>query len=161
MWIACSFSLLACSSRPPVETSAPTTAGVKDAAPETSVSVILVDDFEDGDGISSLGGYWYVYDDRDNGGLSSIEAQKRYGGLQMVGDGFQSRRSLLAHYRLDRGKLPYPPYVGIGVQLGQGHADLRGQGVLAYTYKGGKHDVRLETSNVTDYDYYAVQLPAS
>lgn len=122
---------------------------------------LLVDDFEDGNGTSLLGGYWYVYDDKDNGGLSSLEVPRQNGGIHMQGEGFESKRSLRAKYRLDQGKLPYPPYVGIGVALQEKDADLRAFGALEYSYKGGQHEVRIETTNVADYDYYLVTLPAS
>lgn len=137
-------------------------AGSKTPEPVAPSSLaLLVDDFEDGDGTSLLGGYWYVYNDRDNGGLSSIELPQQGVGLLMDGDGFESKRSLRAKYHMDQGKLPYPPYAGIGVPLSNQHADLREFGVLEYSYKGGQHEVRIETANVGDYDFYIVQLPAS
>ncbi len=134
-------------------------------APASGASAVsdslLVEDFEDGNGTSLLGGYWYTYVDRDNGGLSSLDVPRQNGGLAMEGEGFESKRSLLAKYRLDQGRLPYPPYVGIGVSLSGRYTDLREFGGLEYTYKGGKHEVRIETANVEQYDFHAVQLPAS
>lgn len=123
---------------------------------------LLVDDFEDGDGSSLLGGYWYSYVDKDNGGLSSLELPRKNGAPLMEGEGFESKRSLLGKYRLDQGKLPYPPYVGIGVSLQGRQTDLRGYGAIQYSYKSGsKHEVRIETANVEQYDFYAVTLPPS
>ncbi|HXS15613.1 MAG TPA: cellulase family glycosylhydrolase [Polyangiaceae bacterium] len=122
---------------------------------------MLVDDFEDGNNVSLLGGYWYGYDDKENGGLSSLDLPKSGAGPRMVGEGFESKLSLQAQYHLDRGKLPYPPYVGIGVTLPSKYADLREYGALQYTYKGGKHEVRIETANVEKYDFHAIQLPES
>lgn len=124
-------------------------------------SALLVDDFEDGNGSSLLGGYWYGYDDHENGGLSSLELPKSGAGPRMEGKGFESKWALLAKYHLDQGKLPYSPYVGLGVSLPAKYADLREYGALEYTYKGGKHEVRIETANVEKYDFHAVQLPAS
>jgi licheninase len=123
---------------------------------------LLVDDFEDGNGTSLLGGYWYSYVDRDNGGLSSLNVPRQNGGPQMVGEGFDSKHSLLGKYRMDQGKLPYPPYVGIGVSLQGPHRDLRSYGAIQYAYKSGsKHEVRIETANVEQYDFYAITLPPS
>lgn len=122
---------------------------------------LLVDDFEDEDGTSLLGGYWYTYDDKDNGGLSSLEVPRQNGGIHMQGEGFESKRSFRAKYRLDQGKLSYPPYVGIGVALLEKDADLRAFDAIEYSYKGGKHEMRIETANVDDYDYYLVELPPS
>lgn len=131
------------------------------AAPSPAGAALLVDDFEDGDGASLLGGHWYVYVDQDNGGLSTLEVPREGGGLRMEGEGFESKRALLVKYRLDQGKLPYPPYVGIGVGLTGEFTDLRRFGALQYTYKGGQHEVRIETANVEQWDFHAVQLPAS
>ncbi len=139
----------------------PRTADAAEAGTAPAGASLLVDDFEDGDGRSLLGGYWYVYDDKSNGGGSTIEIARANGGVRMEGDGFESKLSLLAKYRLDQGNLPYPPYVGIGVELKGEHTDLTRYGALQYTYKGGKHEVRIETTNVTKYDYHAVQLPPS
>jgi endoglucanase len=139
-----------------------TAANSESSGAATPAGSLLVDDFEDGNGTSLLGGYWYSYVDQDNGGLSSLEVPRQNGGLQMVGEGFESKRSLLGKYRMDQGKLPYPPYVGIGVSLQGPHKDLRGYGAIQYTYKSGsKHEVRIETANVEQYDFYAVTLPPS
>ncbi len=140
------------------------TPGAPPAAPPGAAdgTALLVDDFEDGNGESLLGGYWYTYVDQDNGGLSTLDVARVNGGLKMEGEGFESQRSLLVHYRMDQGKLPYPPYVGIGVKLNGPYTDLTGYGALQYTYKcGSKHEVRIETAGVEKYDFYAVQLPPS
>lgn len=147
--------LVACGGASPTEPKPPASEAVAPAA------VLLVDDFEDGNGTSLLGGYWYAYVDRDNGGLSSIDMPRQGGGLLMVGAGFESKRSLLAKYHFDQGKLPYPPYVGLGVSLPAHSADLREFGSIEYSYKGSRHEVRLETANVEQYDFHAMQLPAS
>ncbi len=152
------YGLAACSR--PAPTGGSKTADSAQVTP-TQDPALLVDDFEDGNGTSLLGGYWYVYDDQDNGGMSALTVTRGSGGLVMDGAGFESAHSLLVKYRHDQGKLPYPPYVGIGVgPLGQ-HGDLRPYGAIQYAYKGQKHEVRIETSNIQDYDYYAMQLPAS
>ncbi len=122
---------------------------------------LLVDDFEDGNGASLLGSYWYTYVDQGNGGQSTLEVARSNGSLSMVGEGFESQHSLLGRYHLDQGKLPYSPFVGFGVQLTAKHRDLRDYAGLQYTYRGGAHEVRVETANVKQWDFHAVQLPAS
>ncbi|WP_086001506.1 cellulase family glycosylhydrolase [Plesiocystis pacifica] len=122
---------------------------------------VLVDDFEDGDGRSPLGGYWYVYDDQGNGGGSVVEVPRVGDAMKMEGEGFESERSLEAGYRLDQGNLSYPPFVGIGNALEGPHRDLRAFAALEYSYRGGAHEVRIETANVTEYDFHAMQVPAS
>jgi endoglucanase len=150
--------LTACG-RPATPTDAKTSGA--GAGPPPSAGPVLVDDFEDGDGTSLLGGDWYTYVDQGNGGLSTLDVPRQGGAMRMEGEGFESKRSLQVKFRLDQGKLPYPPYVGIGVGLKAPYTDLRPYGALQYTYKGGKHQVRIETTNVEQWDFYAVDLPAS
>ena len=130
-------------------------------APAAAEGVLLVDDFEDGNGNSALGGGWYTYDDKGNGGGSEVTVARAGNSLKMVGDGHDSEKSLLVEYTFERGTLPYEPFIGFGVSLGAAHSNLSGFGALEYTYRGGEHEVRIETANVKEYDYHAVQLPAS
>ncbi|MBN2192386.1 MAG: cellulase family glycosylhydrolase [Polyangiaceae bacterium] len=115
---------------------------------------LLIDDFEDGDTTAMSGASWYVYDDVLNGGGSSV--------TDFVSDeGFESSHAFLVEYSFDQGELTYEPFIGFGVALGSGPTDLSGYQGIGYTYRGGAHEVRLETTEVTDYDYFAVQVPAS
>jgi endoglucanase len=122
---------------------------------------LLLDDFEDGNGLALVGNGWYSYNDRDNGGLSTINSLS--GQNVMVGDGFESAHSLLATYTFDKGTLPWDPFVGFGLNLGNVSRpyDLSEYTSLSYVYQGGAHEVRVETTDVKDYDYHAYTLPAS
>jgi licheninase len=153
-------TLTACA--PTVSTPAPEVASPADEdSTQKGSAIVLVDDFEDKNAISPLGGYWYTYIDQENGGRSTLEATKKYGALVMDGEGFESKHSLLVKYTLDQGTLPYPPYVGLGVSLQGKRKDLSRFSALQYTYRGGRHEVRIETENVQEWDFHAVQLPAS
>src|SRR5690606_31397201 len=116
---------------------------------------LVLDDFEDGDLDTPLGSAWYRYSDVDNGGGSSIEISS--------GEGFDSARALVAQIAFEQKGLPYEPYVGFGASLGSESEpmDLSEYATLQYSYKGAKHSVRLETFDVTDYDYHGVVMPAS
>jgi len=116
---------------------------------------LVLDDFEDGDLDTPLGSAWYRYSDVDNGGGSSIEISS--------GEGFDSERALVAQIAFEQKGLPYEPYVGFGASLGSESEpmDLSEYATLQYSYKGAKHSVRLETFDVTDYDYHGVVMPAS
>lgn len=125
---------------------------------------LVIDDFEDGDAATTLGGSWYSYSDVDNGGGSLVEFPRNDAGeVTMAGEGFESERSLKVTFSFDQGTLTYDPYVGLGANLGSATAplDLSGYTMLQYTYRGVEHSVRLETSDVADYDYHGVLLPAS
>ena len=117
---------------------------------------LVIDDFEDGDTQTALGGSWYSYSDVDNGGGSTVA-------YLAEGEGFESEHSLKADASFDQGDLTYEPYVGLGASLGSKTApfDLSAYASLQYTYRGLEHSVRLETTDVTDYDYHGVLVPAS
>jgi licheninase len=125
---------------------------------------LLVDDFEDGDGKSLIPGSWYGYDDGSNGGKSELTFSGATGSaVVMNGAGYASTKSLEVSYRFDKGTYTYDPYVGFGVSIGTVAAplDLSRHAGLSYVYKGGAHRVRVETSEVKDYDNFGVDMPAA
>lgn len=135
-----------------------------DAARDSTLDDLLVDDFEDGDGKSILAGEWYVYDDVPDGGKSSATFTGATGSaIVMGGQGFQSGKCLELVYRFDKGTGAYDPYLGLGVSMGTDATpyDVTRYGGISYTYKGGGHRVRVDTSDVTDFDFYGVQVPAA
>jgi licheninase len=128
------------------------------------VEGLLIDDFEDGDDRPALPGGWYGYTDGPNGGLSTLSFTGGVGSAVAVnGEGFQSKKSLEASLKFDQGTLTYPPFIGIGVSLGVVGApfDASAYSGIAYSYRGRAHRVQLQTSEVKDYAYYGVNLPAS
>jgi endoglucanase len=125
---------------------------------------VLIDDFEDGDGKTTLaGGAWYSYDDQANGGGSTIDYVRTADGLMMNGPGFESTRSMEVLFSFDQGSLPYEPYVGWGAWLADKPSpfDASAYVGIAYTYRGSAHRVRVETFEVTDYDFLGMDLASS
>jgi len=125
---------------------------------------LVIDDFEDGDAATTLGGFWYSYSDVDNGGGSLVEFPRDDAGeVIMAGEGYESEHSLKVEFSFEQGDLTYDPYVGLGANLGSSSEpfDLSSYATLQYTYRGVAHSVRLETSDVADYDYHGVLMPAS
>ncbi len=152
---ACLLALVACDDASP---SAPTVATAEPALD------LVIDDFEDGDQINSLGGTWYTYTDADSGGVSRFEIPSGSAtALSASGEGFQSEHALSVEFSFDQGQLSYDPYVGIGSSVGGASAplDLSGYSTLQYSYRGNAHTVRLETTDVTDYDVHGVAVAAS
>jgi licheninase len=128
------------------------------------VDGLLVDDFEDGNTQPQLPGGWYGYTDGPNGGLSTLAFKGSGSALVAVGgEGFESKKAIEISYTFDQGSLTYAPFVGVGVSLGSSAApvDWATYAGISYTYRGGAHRVQLQTSEVTDYNYYGVTLPAS
>ena len=129
-------------------------------APAAGLGIVL-DDFEDGNGMSNTDGYWYTYNDNDNDGASIITtALDEEGNIaaQRVNNG--SNYAFKVAYTLDKGEYPYEPYVGWGVQLTEDDANGRFGG-LTYWYKGGAHEVHVEISDVKDYDVHLAKVAAS
>lgn len=133
-------------------------------AGDTIIEGLLIDDFEDGDGMPLVPGGWYGFTDVSNGGGSTLTFTGATGtAVAMNGAGYQSMKSLEVAYSFDQGSLAYSPYVGVGVSLGSRATpvDFSAYAGIAYTYQGGAHRIQLSTTDVTDYDYYGVSLLAS
>ena len=122
---------------------------------------VLVDDFEDGDGVNKLGDGWYTYDDQPNSGASVITTpinDESYPIAAPVNNG--SNYAFKVVYSLDRGDYEFDPYVGWGVQITPDDANGRFGGIT-YWYKGGAHEVHIEISDVEDYDVHLAKFSAS
>jgi endoglucanase len=132
-----------------------------DTLPEQTV---LIDDFEDGDGEATyMHGGWYSYDDKVNGGGSSIAyTGAEPGKAAMNGVGYNSTRSMEVTATFDQGTLTYAPYVGWGMFLAHktDPADISAFSGIRYAYKGAAHMVRVEAFEVTDYDVHLFSVPA-
>ncbi|HEY5954928.1 MAG TPA: CIA30 family protein, partial [Polyangiaceae bacterium] len=125
---------------------------------------LLVDDFEDGDDKPLITGGWFTYTDKSNGGGSILTMPGAIGSAIVAnGEGYSSSKSLQVDYSFDQGTLTYAPYVGFGVWIGDvaNPVDLSGYTGISYQYRGGAHRPRVEISDVTDYDQFGVELPAS
>jgi len=125
---------------------------------------LLVDDFEDGDDVPLIPGGWYGYTDIDSGGLSTLSfTGAAAGAVAMNGPGFQSLKSLEVSYTFHKGTSTIDPYVGFGASIGSDATpyDLSTYAGISYTYQGGAHRVQVQVSDVTDYDDFGVNLPAS
>ena len=139
-------------------------AGIDAGETEPVPGSVVVDDFEDGNNESALGGFWFTYTDADNGGASTITvALDAKGNWAMDGEGFQSERSLYLEYTLDQGEYQWDPYVGWGVTMGNAALpyDMTAYEGITYAHKGSAHKFVLATGEVKDYDYYGYSVPAS
>ena len=152
------------SATPPADSGTTTQPGTQPA--EGTITLpqglgVLVDDFEDGDNESKIGDYWYTYDDKGNNGASVIttplnDEENIIPGRVNNGSNY----ALQVNYTLDKGEYEYDPYVGWGLQIAPNDANARFGGIT-YWYKGGAHEVHIETSDVLDYDVHLAKMPAS
>ena len=127
---------------------------------------LLIDDFEDGDNMSLQGEfYWYDYNDNNGGadgdGASEIKSPVGADGFPVARKSDNGTNYAWAvYYALDKGEYKYDPYVGWGVTVDT-EVDYTKYGGLTYWYKGGAHTVRVETSDVTNYDVHMMSMKAS
>ena len=131
--------------------------------PADSGKGILIDDFEDGDNQSLQGEYyWYTYNDNNGGadgdGASEIKTPVGADGYPIARKSDNGTNYVWAvYYALDKGEYAYDPYVGWGVILDK-DVDYSRFGGITYWYKGGAHEVHIETSDVLDYDVHLAKL---
>jgi endoglucanase len=59
---------------------------------------------------------------------------------------------------MSKGNYEWDPFVGVGAHVSVDVSSYEG---LSYQFRGPAHTVRFETSNVTDYDFFAFEVPAS
>lgn len=141
------------------------------AAETAALQATVIDDFEDGDGMPLIGsGGWYMYNDQsatgDMTGKSTIDVPGVTGAQLniMNGEGANgSKKSLQVEFTFDQGNLTYAPYVGFGASLGTATKpyDASGFESVVYTYKGPAHFVRMEITDVTDYDEFSYSVAAA
>lgn len=120
---------------------------------------LLIDDFEDGDAVSALGDAWYSGTDAGSGGESILEPGSKdaegHPSPSKTDNG--SKNALSFKYTLKKGNYEYDAYVGWGVHLPESENYGKYTGI-SYRYKGGSHIIRIETSDVKDYNYHGKRM---
>lgn len=123
---------------------------------------VVIDDFEDGNNQNSLGGYWYTFNDNNDGGKSHlVQKDWQREGLVTTG-GYDSKGMLAIDVVLDKGSYQWSPYFAFGSNIAKNPnlnpASFSG---ISYWHKGVGHKLRIETPEVKDYDFYQIPVPAS
>lgn len=123
-------------------------------------SVLLIEDFEDGNADNSKGGYWYSFSDNGDGGLSTIIPATMEEAFTMLG-GHNSSGMLSLKVSLVKGTYKYAPYFAFGTLVPKtataNPADFDG---ITYWHKGVAHTFRVDVPEVTDYDNHLIEVPA-
>ncbi|MBN1575574.1 MAG: hypothetical protein JW913_03425, partial [Chitinispirillaceae bacterium] len=101
----------------------------------------LVDDCEDGDGLTRMGSDWFTYNDSKDTGKSTITPLTERGVklLTMTSGGFNSSKyAVKIEYKLDKGGFAYNPFVGVGFEMkkDQTSLDISKSTGLSFAYKG-------------------------
>ncbi|MBY0426978.1 MAG: endoglucanase, partial [Cytophagales bacterium] len=123
---------------------------------------VLIENFEDGNNQNSLGGYWYTFNDNNDGGKSHlIQKDWQKEGLVNTG-GHESKGMLKVDVVLEKASYQWSPYFAFGTNVAKTTtltpASFAG---ISYWHKGVGHKMRIETPEVTDYDFYQIPVPAS
>ncbi|MBN2037884.1 MAG: hypothetical protein JW768_14175 [Chitinispirillaceae bacterium] len=128
----------------------------------------LIDDCEDGNNLNRLGGKWLSYNDVSEGGLSTVTPLASETQLFPMADGGAngSLKAAKITYTLNQGSNQYNPFVGFGFWLkpntpGDTTLDISAASGLTFYFKGAECDVRIETTNITDFGYYFKRIPAA
>ncbi len=122
--------------------------------------ISILDDFEDMDNRSLVGGIWYDFNDSTNGGASSATADFTAQGK----DG----KGVSLPFTLDQGDYAYDPFVGLCVYMSSDKAafDISNSTGITFWYKGGRDGtvLRIETASVAQTEkkaYHRVSIPYS
>lgn len=125
---------------------------------------LMLDDLEK-PGQPLAGGVWYSWVDKVDGGNSDITNLDSAGQPLVAAGGYYSGHALSLAFQFDKGKLSYAPYIGFGLTLNRTEnpalASMAAFGGISYYYKGATHSVRVDASDVLDYDVHVVVVPAS
>ncbi|MCF0223584.1 MAG: cellulase family glycosylhydrolase, partial [Fibrobacter sp.] len=131
----------------------------------------IIDDFEDGDTYSYLGGQWSAYTDAfekgDNGvGKSSMKNAKftddtgkeKYNPVVRDPDGKSKYLAGMEGVRISAGDYEYSPYITLSLNMTKDSAkfDLSKCKSISYKYKGASHNFRIETARVTNYNFHHI-----
>jgi endoglucanase len=121
---------------------------------------VLIEDFEDADTQNSLGGYWYSFNDNDQGGKSIIKQQSWQKGFVSTG-GYESKGMLSVDVLLNKGTYQWNPFYAFGTTIEETTINPSDFAGITYWHKGAAHKFEVNTPEITDYDYYQTQVSAS
>jgi len=123
---------------------------------------VLIEDFEDGNTQNTLGGYWYSFNDNANGGKSRLKQQSWQKEGFVTTGGYQSKGMLHVDVTLEKANYQWNPYYAFATSITKtatvNPSTFAG---ISYWHKGVAHKVRVETSEVNDYDFYSIRVGAS
>ncbi len=161
------------SSSSTVPTSSPVVAGSSAATQEIpTVTIVDIDDVEDGDEVLKTTGTWYAYNDSENGGMSSISNiyDETLPGYVVVFPGTEdpTNGSLgfigIKDIVWNQGTYEYEPFVALGINMNADTSlgvDLSACQAISYRYKGSKHVFKMQDGSVTDFAYHQRKVDSS
>jgi endo-1,4-beta-D-glucanase Y len=126
----------------------------------------LIDDCEENNNLTTMGGKWFSYNDVSEKGKSTCTplADETQNFPMTDGGANSSTKCAKITFTLDSGNVKYNPFVGVGFWLknkvaGDSTVDISKASGLNFYFKGAQCDVRVETTNITDFGYHFKRLP--
>ncbi len=138
----------------------------------------LIDDMEDGDRYAYTGGFWSAWTDANEDGTNGVGkssvtnstwendfGKTVYDVLLPSDGGKNTSKNMvgLKGIKLSQGTYSYAPYVALGLNLKKDTTviDLGKCNAISYKYKGARHQFRVETSLVTNWNFHYVEKDAA
>lgn len=135
----------------------------------------MIDDMEDGDRYTYIGGAWSAFEDNNDGGLTSItnpkiedDFGKQTYDVLLPADAAGGNTSKymvgITGIKLGLGTLNYAPNAVLSLNITKDtsvYADFAKCKTIKYRYKGAKHIFRIETTDVTDWNFHRIEKVAS
>lgn len=138
----------------------------------------LIDDMEDGDRYAYTGGFWSAWTDANEDGANGVgkssvtnsswenDFGKTVYDVLLPSDGGKNTSKYmvgLEGIKLAQGTYSYAPYVALGLNLKKDTTviDLGSCNAISYKYKGARHQFRVETSLVTNWNFHYVEKDAA
>ena len=142
------------------------------------VTTDIIDDMEDGDRYAYSGGFWSAFTDATEDGTNGVGKSSITNGtwendfgktvydVLMPSDGGKNTSKYmvgLKGIKLAQGTYEYAPYVALGLNLTKDttNIDLGACNAISYKYKGARHQFRVETSLVTNWNFHYVEKDAT
>jgi len=131
----------------------------------SSLTSIVIDDLEDGDGITNWLGGWFAYNDNDNnGGLSTYSIPTAVGGELLPSTDGAGKVMKMTFTLNSTTALGYNPFVAVGINMTDTEGetkDLSACQTISYRFKGNGHLLNIRQDNVTDNNYHTKLISAS
>lgn len=123
-----------------------------DQSLQTTKTTFWIDKFTVPGAKTTTGGLWFTTNDSGNGGQSTIHQVA-------VND---SNAYLKYNYVLSKGEFKWDPYVMLGLPMVMNMLPMTTHPVaLAYDFKGTKHNVQFQSTDVVDYAFHTKSIAES
>jgi len=126
----------------------------------TIAQSLVIEDFEDGNNQNLLGGYWYSFSDKGDGGLSTVSPVNWTKEAFITSEGYNSKGMFQVTVQLNKGNYKWDPYYFFATNVPKNKLNPKNFPGISYWHKGVAHTFRIDSPEIKDYDYYLIDIPA-